>query len=101
MWRFLPSEMMVILGLSEDADRTDAEIAEKYGMNKGTVASVRRRLLDSGAIYFVNVPSFNKLGCELMAFHMGTTDPGVSSETKANNYLEFCDGAPRSLRNMA
>jgi DNA-binding Lrp family transcriptional regulator len=100
MWRFLPSEMMVILGLSEDADRTDAEIAEKYGMNKGTVASVRRRLLDSGAIYFVNVPSFNKLGCELMAFHMGTTDPGVSSETKANNYLEFCDGAPNVFHGM-
>ncbi len=94
MWRFLPSEMMVILGLSEDANRTDAEIAEAYGMNKGTVASVRRRLLDSGAVYFVNVPSFNKLGCELTAFHIGTTDPGVPSDTKANNYIEFCDSSP-------
>lgn len=100
MWRFLPSEMNVILGLVEDADRTDAEIADVYGMNKGTVASVRRRLLDAGAVYFVNVPSFNKLGCELMAYHMGTTDPGVSSDTKANNYIEFCDGSPNIIYGM-
>jgi len=92
--------MMVILGLSEDANRTDAEIAEAYGMNKGTVASVRRRLLDSGAVYFVNVPSFNKLGCELTAFHIGTTDPGVPSDTKANNYIEFCDRAPSVFHGM-
>ena len=86
--------MMVILGMVEDADRTDAEIAEIYGMNKGTVASIRRRLLDSGAVYFVNVPSFNKLGCELMAHHLGTTDPAVQPEMKTNNYIEFCDSSP-------
>ena len=100
MWRFLPSEMTVILGLTEDADRTDAEIGEVYGMNKGTVASVRRRLLDSGAMYFVNVPSFNKLGCELMAFHLGATDPAVPSEAKTNNYLEFCERSPSVFYGM-
>ncbi len=94
MWRFLRSEQMVILGLVEDADRTDAEIASVYGMNKGTVASIRRRLLDSGAVYFVNVPSFNKLGCELMAHHIGTTDPAVHPDLKTNNYIEFCDSSP-------
>ncbi len=100
MWRFLQSEMTVILGLVEDADRTDAEIADAYGMNRGTVASVRRRLLDSGAVYFVNVPSFNKLGCELMAFHMGTTDPAVPSDTKATSYLQFCDSVPNVFHGM-
>ena len=94
MWRFLHSEMKVILGLVEDADRTDAEIADVYGMNKGTVAAVRRRLVDSGAVTFVNVPSFNKLGCELMAFHSGAMDPAVEADSKTNNYLEFCDSSP-------
>ncbi len=94
MWRFLPTEMRVILALTEDANRTDAEVADAYGMNKGTVASVRRRLLDSGAVSFVNVPSFNRLGCELVAFHTGATDPAVPADTKTNNYLEFCDGCP-------
>lgn len=78
----------------QDADRTDAEIADTYGMNKGTVASVRRRLLDSGAVSIINVPAFNKLGCELMAFHVGATDPAVPSDTKTNNYIEFCDSTP-------
>lgn len=92
--------MTVILGLVEDAGRTDAQIAEAYGMNKGTVASIRRRLVDSGAIYFVNVPSFHKLGCELMAFHIGATDPAVEADTKANNYVEFCDRSPNIFYGM-
>lgn len=100
MWRFLPSEMAVILALTEDANRTDAQVADIHGMNKGTVASVRRRLMDSGAIQFVNVPSFNKLGCELMSFHVGSTDPAVPAETKANNYIEFCEGTPSVFHGM-
>jgi len=94
MWRFLRSEMLVILGLTEDANRTDAEIASLYNMNKGTIASVRRRLLDAGAMFYVNVPSFNKLGCELMCHHMGSTDPGVPADVKTRNYLEFINETP-------
>lgn len=100
MWRFLQSEMRVILGLTEDANRTDAEVGEKYGMNKGTVASIRRRLIDSGAVYFVNVPSFSKLGCELMAFHVGTTDPAVQADAKTINYIEFCESKPQVFHGM-
>lgn len=95
MWRFLRSEMMVILSMVEDATRTDREIAELYDMNIGTVAAVRRRLVDAGAVYYVNVPSFNKLGCELMGFHIGSTDPAVSSDVKVSNYIEFCSKAPQ------
>lgn len=100
MWRFLRSEMKVILGLLEDAERTDAEIADVYGMNKGTVAAVRRRLVDSGAVSFVNVPSFNKLGCELMAFHMGTMDPAVEPDARTNNYIQFCDSSPNVFHGL-
>ena len=39
MWKFLESEMKVILGLTEDADRTDSEIADTYGLRNGTVAT--------------------------------------------------------------
>jgi DNA-binding winged helix-turn-helix (wHTH) protein len=95
MWRFLRSEMMVILSLVEDATRTDKEVAELYGMNVGTVAAVRRRLVDAGAVYYVNIPSFSKLGCEMMCFHVGSTDPAVSSDVKVSNYLEFCSRSPQ------
>lgn len=95
MWKFLRSEMSVILGLTEDAERTDAEIADMYDMKKGTVSSARRRLLDAGAMFFAYVPAFNKLGCELVACHMGATDPAVRSEEKANHYMEFCNRTPQ------
>src|SRR5512136_822477 len=91
MWKFLESEMRVILGLSEDATRTDAQIAELYGLKKGTVASIRRRLLDAGAIHYVNVPSFNKLGCEMLGFHVGSSEPSDKSDARTNDYVEFCN----------
>lgn len=95
MWKFLKTEMMVILALTEDADRTDAEIADAYGMKKGTVSSARRRLLEAGAMHFAYVPAFNKLGCEMLGYHLGTTDPALPSDTKVNHYMEFCNRTPQ------
>jgi DNA-binding Lrp family transcriptional regulator len=100
MWKFLNSEMLVILGLVEDASRTDAEIGDVYGLNKGTVASIRRRLTDAGALFYVNVPAFNKLGCEMLGFHMGSTDPAISSDIKTSNYTGFCEQAPQIFAGM-
>jgi DNA-binding Lrp family transcriptional regulator len=95
MWKFLRNEMMVILALTEDADRTDAEVADVFDLKKGTVSSVRRRLLEAGAIDFAYVPSFNMLGCEMLAFHHGPTDPAVRVDIKASHYMEFCNRAPQ------
>ena len=95
MWKFLRSEMLVILGLTEDANRTDGEIADLYDLKKGTVSSVRRRLLDAGAIQHCYVPAFNRLGCEMLGFHLGASDPAIRSDVKANHYLEFCAEAPQ------
>jgi DNA-binding Lrp family transcriptional regulator len=100
MWKFLESEMLVILGLTEDATRTDAEVADLYGLKKGTVASIRRRLLDAGAIAFVNVPAFNKLGCEMMGFHLGTAEPTERADTRANHYMEFMNKTPQIFEGM-
>lgn len=95
MWKFLKTEMLVILAMTENADRTDAEIADACDLNKGTVSSVRRRLLDSGAVHYAYVPALNKLGCEMLVFHYGATDPGVRSDTKASHYMEFCNRTPQ------
>lgn len=95
MWKFLESEMHVILGLCEDATRTDAQIADLYKLKKGTVASIRRRLLDAGAISFVNVPAFNKLGCEMIGFHLGSAEPTERADTRANHYMEFTSKNPQ------
>jgi DNA-binding Lrp family transcriptional regulator len=100
MWKFLESEMKVIIGLTEDANRTDSEIAEIYGLKKGTVSSIRRRLVDSGAIFYVNVPAFNKLGCELIGFHSGSAEPSERADVIANDYLEFSNLCPQIFEGM-
>lgn len=100
MWKFLESEMKVIIGLCENADRTDSEVAELYGLNKGTVASIRRRLLDAGAIHYVNVPSFNKLGCEMLGFHVGSTEPSDKTDARTSDYVEFCNRSPQILEGI-
>src|SRR4030042_328734 len=100
MWKFLESEMLVILGLAEDATRTDAQIADIYNLKKGTVASIRRRLLDAGAMTYVNVPAFNKLGCELLGFHIGTVEPSERADTRTNHYIEFTSEFPQIFHGM-
>ncbi len=100
MWRFLESEMKVIFSITEDASRTDAEIGDMCGLKKGTVASIRRRLLDAGAISYVKVPAFNRLGCEMLGFHVGTTEPSDRSDTKAAHYLEFCSQSPQIFHGL-
>lgn len=100
MWKFLESEMQVILGLVEDATRTDAEIADIHSLKKGTVASIRRRLLDSGAITYANVPAFNRLGCELMGFHIGSVEPSERADTRVNHYIEFTAKSPQIYHGM-
>jgi DNA-binding Lrp family transcriptional regulator len=100
VWKFLESEMQVILGLTENASRTDAQIAEAYGLKKGTVASIRRRLLDGGAVTYVNVPAFNKLGCELLGCHLGSTEPSERADTRINHYIEFTTQSPQVFHGM-
>lgn len=100
MWRFLESEMLVILGLAEDATRTDAQIADIYSLKKGTVASIRRRLLDAGAITFVNVPAFNKLGCEMIGVHLGTAEPAERIDARTDNYIEFSNRTPQLFHGL-
>jgi len=100
VWKFLESERLVIFGLTEDATRTDAQIAELFKLKKGTVASIRRRLLDAGAIAYVNVPAFNRLGCEILAFHLGTTEPQERSDIRVGHYMDFCSRSPQIFEAM-
>lgn len=100
VWKFLESEMLVMLGLTEDADRTDSEIADIFNLKKGTVSSVRRRLLDAGAIQYVNVPSLNKLGCELIGAHIGSTEPSTRADQRIIHYQEFCSKTPQIFHAM-
>jgi DNA-binding Lrp family transcriptional regulator len=92
--QFRESEKLVIFGLTQDAHLTDCSLARKFGMKESTVSSIRRRLMDSRQIYFANVPSFHKLGCELFVQLYGSTNPAVPKDVKDTSHLAFLDETP-------
>ena len=91
---FRESEKLVIYGLTLDANLTDLALARKFGMKESTVSSIRRRLIDSRNIYFANVPSWNKMGCQLMVQLYGPTNPAVPKDVKDAAHLSFLDHTP-------
>ncbi len=91
---FRESEKLVIFGLTQDAQLTDSSLARKFGMKESTVSSIRRRLMDSRQIYFANVPSFHKLGCEMFVQLYGSTNPAVPKDIKDMSHLAFLDETP-------
>lgn len=91
---FRESEKLVIFGLTQDAQLTDSSLARRFGMKESTVSSIRRRLMDSRNIYFANVPSFHKLGCELFAQLYGPTNPAVPKDVKDMSHLVYLDHTP-------
>ncbi len=91
---FRESEKLVIFGLTQDANLTDSSLARRFGMKESTVSSIRRRLMDSRNIYFANVPSFHKLGCELIVQLYGSTNPAVPKDVKDASHLAYLDATP-------
>ncbi len=85
---------MVIFGLTQDAQLTDSSLARRFGMKESTVSSIRRRLMDSRNIYFANVPSFHRLGCELLVQLYGPTNPAVPKDIKDMSHLVYLDHTP-------
>lgn len=91
---FRESEKLVIFGLTQDAHLTDSSLARKFGMKESTVSSIRRRLMDSRNIYFANVPSFHRMGCEMFVQLYGPTNPAVPKDIKDSSHLVFLDETP-------
>ena len=80
--------------MTQDAQLTDSSLARRFGMKESTVSSIRRRLMDSRNIYFANVPSFHKLGCEMFVQLYGSTNPAVPKDVKDMSHLGFLDETP-------
>jgi len=50
--------------------------------------------MDSRQIYFANVPSFHKLGCEILVQLYGSTNPAIPKDIKDVSHLVFLDETP-------
>lgn len=86
---------LVLFALAEDGSRTDVEVAERTGMKESTVGLHRRELLKEGHMRYVNFPSFEKLGCEMLVEFYGNTNPAISADIKIKAYKEFFEQTPQ------
>jgi len=88
------NEKKVMFALVEDADRTDAEIAEHMDMNESTVSQNRRSLIRKEYIEFLNVPSFHRLGFELIGLVTNYVIPAMHPEISKETYRRFFQDHP-------
>lgn len=87
--RLTAGERKVLFAFVEEARRTDAEVAERTGLNESTVRSCRQNLIRDGHLRFVNFPAFHKFGCNLIVSHFGNTSLVSSWEAKNEAYKTF------------
>jgi len=80
--RLSRQEKLVLFALTEDATRTDSELADRIRMKQPTVGRHRRNLQKNGHVYFVNFPSFHKLGLEFIAEIFSSINPVVPWQRK-------------------
>lgn len=88
-------EKLVLFALAEDAMRTDAAVASRVDIKESTVGENRRKLARKGHLRFVNVPSYHKLGFELVADIHRYDSPYVHPQIARNEYASFFGRNPR------
>ncbi len=91
--RLSDQEKFVLFALTEDANRTDAEISERIGMKQATVGRHRRSLVKNGHVYFVNLPSFHRLGLEFVVQIFGHINIALPWDRKTqifNDWFKKC-----------
>ena len=91
--RLSDQEKFVLFALTEDANRTDAEISERIGMKQAAVGRHRRSLVKNGHVHFVNLPSFHRLGLEFVVQIFGHINIALPWDRKTqifNDWFKKC-----------
>jgi hypothetical protein len=83
------AERLVLFGFAEDGSRTDADVAKRIGLGESTVCMVRRKLVSENHLEFWNLPSFNRLGCDIVVFFLQETSLAAPINEKAEAYRTF------------
>lgn len=60
-------EKRVLLGMVEDPDMSEKELAEKLGLSRHTSSKARKRLEDEGLVMKRRIPNLAKLGFKVLA----------------------------------
>jgi len=59
-------EKLMLYGLVKYPEYSDKDIAEKLNLKHSTVSSIRNRLRENEFIRKINIPHFQKLGCQML-----------------------------------
>ena len=69
------TEKKIFHSIVKYPEANNIEISKKTGKTRSTVSKIRKRLLDEGLIRIVNMPTLDKLGCELMVSYHSAFNP--------------------------
>lgn len=80
--RLTNKQKWVLYGLVRYPSLYDRQLADKIGVNSSTIATLRNRLEDSSYFYPVWVPTFNKLGSELLVISYAKFRPSIEGPVR-------------------
>ncbi|HLD57032.1 MAG TPA: helix-turn-helix domain-containing protein, partial [archaeon] len=75
-------EKVVLDSLVKYPEATAIELSKKTGKTRSTVSKIRKEMLSNGLIKVVNIPSMEKLGCELLTFFYTRFSPKCPFEVR-------------------
>ncbi len=64
--KFTAKDKMVLLAWFEHPDKTNEKLSEIIPVSRATIGTIKRRLLDSGLVKVLQVPSWEKLGFKML-----------------------------------
>ncbi len=75
-------EKVILDSLVKYPEATAIELSKITGKTRSTISKVRKEMLSSGLIKTVNLPSLDKLGCELLTFFYTRFSPKCPFEVR-------------------
>ncbi|MBN2014189.1 MAG: hypothetical protein JW778_03325 [Candidatus Altiarchaeota archaeon] len=78
MLKLTEREKKVFYGLIRWPELTDKELSEKLGIGRSTVTTIRNRLEGHDLYKTINVPDFERIGCEVFTALYGEYHPKAS-----------------------
>ena len=76
------TEKIILLTFVKYPDKSNIEISKITGKTRSTVSKIRKELIDNGLVAIRNIPSLQKLDCELMLFFHTKFGPNASREKR-------------------
>lgn len=89
-YQFSSTERKVFQGLLEHPNDSNRELANKIGVSKNTLASMKKKFQTENVIFPRVVPDLLKLGIKLLIFFYGQFDPD-STYTDRVEGIKYCD----------